>query len=117
MAKMNWNNFEKNAKGIKKNIKNLKAAGEYLKEIPSEGYMSEYKLVSKETETGEKIKERQKVVSLIKDCKSSTLRRYIKSLDNFYYLVTSQTDRDTILKKKIEIEKELNSRNDGIIEK
>lgn len=52
---------------------------------------------------------------LIKDCKSSSLRRYVKLLDNFYYLVTKETDKQKILDKKIEIESELNSREDGII--
>lgn len=51
----------------------------------------------------------------ISECKSSTLRRYIKLLDNFYYLVTSQKDREQILKKKIEVETELNNRDDALI--
>ena len=52
---------------------------------------------------------------LIKDCKSSSLRRYVKLLDNFYYLANTEKIKNTILSKKIEVENELNSREDGII--
>lgn len=53
---------------------------------------------------------------VIKECKSSSLRRYVKLLDNFYYLVTKEADKQLVLNKKVEIESELNSRDDGIIE-
>ena len=42
------------------------------------------------------------------------MRRYVKLLDTFYFLVTSEKDKKKILDKKIEIENELNSREDGI---
>lgn len=68
--------------------------------MPAEGYMRDN--ISKN-------------IVKISECKSSTLRRYIKLLDNFYYLVTSQKDRTLILNKKIEVETELNNRKDAII--
>ena len=95
MARTNWNSLNKSAKLVKKNVKNLQQAGELFKEFPPDGFMR-----------GNMSK---KLVE-IKKCKSSSLRRYIKLLDNFYYLVTSQADKEKILKKKIEIEKELNNR-------
>ena len=50
----------------------------------------------------------------ISEAKSSSLRRYTKLLENFYYLVGSEADRTKILNKKIEIETELNTREDGL---
>lgn len=102
MKRVNWSNFESNAKALTRNVKNLKAAGDYLKDMPPEGYMRDN--ISKN-------------LVKIKDCKSSSLRRYVKLLDNFYYLVSSQTDKTLILNKKVEIENELSTREDGLIEK
>jgi hypothetical protein len=102
MRKTNWETTEKSAKLIKKNVKYLQAAGDYLKEMPEVGYMKDN--ISKN-------------LVKISDCKSSSLRRYIKLLDNFYYIVTSQKDKDAVLNKKVEIENELNTREDGIIKK
>lgn len=102
MKRTNWQSVEKSAKLIKKNVKNLQQAGEFLREFPEEGYMRDN--ISKN-------------LIEIKTAKSSSLRRYIKLLDNFYYLVTSETEKQKILNKKIEIENELNTRDDGIIEK
>ena len=39
MNKKKWAGIEKNAKTLKKNVKNLAAASEYLKNLPEEGYM------------------------------------------------------------------------------
>lgn len=101
MKRVNWSNFEKSAKQMKRNLKYLQQAGDYLKDMPEEGYMRDN--ISKN-------------VVAIKECKSSSLRRYIKLLDNFYFLVTSTKDKDVILKKKVEIETELNNRGeDGTI--
>lgn len=100
MKKVNWNSFEKSAKLLKKNAKNLQAAGEFLREFPEEGYMRDN--ISKN-------------LIKIKDAKSSSLRRYTKLLDNFYYLVSSETDKQKILNKKIEIESELNNRDDATV--
>lgn len=102
MRRTNWSSVVKSAKRLKKDVKNLQQAGEFLRDFPTEGYMRDN--ISKN-------------LVVIKDCKSSSLRRYIKLLDNFYYLVTSENDRQKILNKKIEIEAELNTRDDGIIER
>lgn len=102
MRRTNWASIEKSAKMIKKNVKNIKQAGEFLKDFPDTGYMRDN--ISKN-------------LIEIKTAKSSSLRRYIKLLDNFYYLVTSENDKSKILNKKIEIESELNTREDGIVEK
>lgn len=95
MKKVNWQNLEKSARLVKKNVKNLSQIGEFLREFPEEGFMRDN--ISKN-------------LVKIKDCKSSSLRRYNKLLNNFYYLVTSEKDKEKILSKKIEIENELNSR-------
>lgn len=101
MKKVNWNSFAKSAQQVKKNVKNTQLASEYLKDIPGECYMKDN--ISKN-------------IVKISDCKSSSLRRYIKVLDNYFYLVSTKKDKDKILNKKIEIEKELNSRGDeGVI--
>lgn len=102
MKKTNWAAMEKSAKLIKKNVKNLQQAGEFLREFPEDGYMRDN--ISKN-------------LIEIKTAKSSSLRRYVKLLENFYYLVSSENEKEKILKKKIEIEAELNTRDDGIIEK
>lgn len=101
MRRVNWNNVSKSAKSVKQSVKNLQAASEYLSKLPEEGYMLDN--ISKN-------------VVKIKDCKSSSLRRYVSLLDKYYYLVNAQADRDMILEKKVEIEKELNTREDGIID-
>jgi len=102
MSKVNWSAVNKSAKTIKKNVKNLQQAGEFLRDFPGEGYMRDN--ISKN-------------LIEIKTAKSSSLRRYIKVLDNFYYLVTAQKDKTAILNKKIEIESELSTRVDGVINK
>ena len=56
----------------------------------------------------------KKIIEISK-AKSSSLRRYVKLMDNFYYLITAQADREWILSKKIELETELNSREDAFI--
>ena len=99
MNKKKWAGIEKNAKTLKKNVKNLAAASEYLKNLPEEGYMLDN--ISKN-------------VVEIKTCKSSSLRRYVKLLNNYFYLMNTEADRTRILKKKIEVEKELNGREDGL---
>lgn len=95
----NWNAVVKSAKLIKRNAKALQQAGEFLRDFPEEGYMRDN--ISKN-------------LLLISECKSPSLRRYVKLLDTFYFLVTSEKDKKKILDKKIEIENELNSREDGI---
>jgi hypothetical protein len=102
MKKVNWTNVEKSTKDLKRKIKNLKSAGDYLKDRPEAGHFKDN--ISK------------RIIKL-SEAKSSTLRRYIKIVDNYYYLVTSAADRDYLLKKKIEIESELNTRDDAVIKK
>ena len=102
MKRTNWASVVKSCKRTKKDVKNLQQAGEFFKEFPDVGYMRDN--ISKN-------------LVVIKDCKSSSLRRYIKLLDNFFYLVTSEKDRNKILNKKIEIEAELNTREDGLTER
>lgn len=102
MKRTNWEALNKSAKLIKKNVKVLTQAGEFLREFPGEGYMRDN--ISKN-------------LIKISEAKSSSLRRYVKLLENFYYLVTSESDKTKILNKKIEIEKELNTRDDGIVSK
>jgi hypothetical protein len=100
--KVNWAIMEKSTKDLKKKIKNVVAAGEYLKDKPEPGYFKD---------------NMSKKIIKIEDAKSSTLRRVIKLVDKFYYLITAQEDRDWLLNKKIELETVLNSRDDGTIEK
>lgn len=99
MKSVNWGNVEKSTKLAKKQVKNIQLVSEYLKNLPEKGKMLDN--ISKN-------------VVEIKDCKSSSLRRYIKLLDNYYYIVNTEKDRNMILSKKIEIETELNGREDGI---
>ena len=110
MRKTNWASVEKSTKNIKKAVKNLQKAGVFFKELPEDGYMIDEKKVKDEDGSSKKVI----VKVLIKECKSSTLRRFIRQLDNYYYLVSSESDRKRILNKKIEIESELNKREDGL---
>jgi len=100
--RINWANVEKNTKVIEKKVKVLKSAGDYLKDKPVVGCFKDN--ISKS-------------IVEIKNCKSSSLRRYVKLIDKYYYLITSIEDRDYLIRKKIEIENELNSREDAIIKK
>lgn len=102
MRKVDWNAMGKSSKKIIRDVKNIRSLGHYLKDIPEKGWFVDN--ISKNK------------VEIAK-CKSSSLRRYVKLLDNFYYLITSEKDRNKILEKKIEIETELSTRDDGEIEK
>jgi CO dehydrogenase/acetyl-CoA synthase epsilon subunit len=102
MRRTNWKMIEKAAKDMRRKVKNITSASDYLKDRPGEGMFRDN--ISKN-------------LVVIKDCKSSSLRRYLKVVDNFYFLVTSPEDRGYLLQKKVEIEKELNTREDGVIEK
>jgi hypothetical protein len=102
MRKVNWSTVEKQTKDLKRKIKNIQAASDYLKDRPEEGYFKDN--ISKN------------MVKII-DAKSSSLRRYVKVIDKYYDLVTSPSERKFLLDKKVEIESELNTREDGVIEK
>ena len=83
MKKTNWAAMEKSAKLIKKNVKNLQQAGEFLREFPEDGYMRDN--ISKN-------------LIEIKTAKSSSLRRYVKLLENFYFKCYVYLQRNIILK-------------------
>ena len=100
--KVNWSNEEAGMKALERRIKNLQAAAEYLADKPEPGYFKDN--ISK------------KMVE-ISECKSSSLRRYLKIVDNYYYLVTSSKDKEFLLDKKKEIEDELNHRDDATVKK
>lgn len=100
MAKTNWKSVSKIAKSTKQRSKNIALASSYLSEKPADGYFID-NISKKEVK--------------ISECKSSTLRRYVKALDKYYQLITSPVDRDYLLKKKLEIEAELATRPDGEI--
>lgn len=101
MAKTNWNNTIKSVKAVKKSVKATLQASELLKDFPEEGYMRDN--ISKN-------------LVKIKECKSSSLRRYVKLLDTYYYTVPTETDKKRILDKKIEVESELITRPDASVE-
>ena len=98
MKSVNWAGVEKTAKMIKRNYKTIEHVVDYLKNIPEEGYMRDNK-------THENIS--------LSEAKDSTLRRYHKLLNNYYYLVESKSHKDSILKKIGEIENEMNKRKQG----
>jgi hypothetical protein len=102
MRRVNWRNSANAAKDLKKKINNIESAGDYLNNKPELGYFRDN--ISKN-------------MVKIEDAKSSSLRRIVKVLDKYYVLVTSPKDKEFILAKKIEIETELNSRDDGLIVK
>jgi len=99
MRRPNWDNTESATRALKRKIKILNEKNAYLKNMPKEGYFIDN--ISKNE------------IKII-DCKSSTLRRYIKLLDNIYESITSEKEKKEVLDKKIEIEFELNGREDGI---
>lgn len=102
MRKVNWKKVEKSTKDLKRKVKNLSAVGDYLKDRPGSGLFKDN--ISKN-------------IVYIEKAKSSSLRRYVKLLDNYYYTVSSSSDKEWILSKKIEIETVLNGRDDGTIKK
>ena len=98
--KLNWHTMNKAGKDLRKRIKDVGLASDYLKDRPEAGFIKDN--ISK------------KIVE-ITSAKSSTLRRYTKLLDKYYYLITSEKDRTWLLNKKIEVETELNTRDDALI--
>lgn len=95
MRKVNWKATEKAAIELKRKVKSLASATSYLQDRPEVGYFVDN--ISKN-----KVK--------LKECKISTLRRYVSLLDRYYFLVSSQVDKQYILDKKIEIELEISIR-------
>jgi hypothetical protein len=93
--KTDWDSIIEEQKHLQQNIKNSKTLMEFFKDLPEDGYMRDN--ISK-----------KKV--LIKDCKESTLRRYVKLLKKYYTLARLPKDRKTINDKLKEIEDELKAR-------
>lgn len=96
--KKKWGALEKQQKTLLQTLKNIKGSGEFFTNMPETGYM--FDNISKKT------------VKLT-DCKSSTLRRYTKLLNKYYYLVTTPADRKIIADKQSEVTAELNTRDDA----
>ena len=115
MKRTNWNNVNKSAKTIKKNVKNIKVVGDLFSEPLAMYVMKDYATETKVDENGNKTKVKKVVCVDIRDCKTSTLRRFIKTLDNAYYLMNNEKDKKMILDKKIEVENELSLRPDALI--
>lgn len=101
MARQNWDAFRKSAKKLKQNIKAAQNASEVL---------------SKKCEPGYCVDVTTKEVLKISDTKSSSLRRFLRTLNSVYYLVTNQNDRSYIEGKINEITTELSNRPDGDVE-
>ena len=95
MRRTNWNAIVKSQKILQSRIKNTKGVREYFLNKPEEGYMFD------------NIK---KNIVKISDCKDSTLRRYTKLLEKYYYLLDNQDEKKHILSKKQEVENELLTR-------
>lgn len=115
MKRTNWANVEKYAKQLKRNIRNMQSSALFFQNFPTDGHMTDIVNETEKLEDGTKIK-KGKVAKdiIIKDAKSSTLRRLVKTLDNYYYLITDETAKAKVLLKKVELETELNSREDGL---
>lgn len=101
MARQNWDAFRKSAKKLKRNIKVAQNASEVLSQKCEPGFCVD--VTSKE-------------ILKISDTKSSSLRRFLRTLNSVYYLVTNQADRAYIEGKINEITTELSSRPDGSLE-
>lgn len=97
---MRLDNKIKAVTDLRRKVKNISQASSYLKKRPGVGKFID-NLTKKEV--------------IIENCKEPTLRRFIKSLDKYYYLITSPVDRKYILNKKIEIEEALAHREIVII--
>lgn len=114
--KCKWDSIAKNAKMTSKNYKNKTKIIKFFEQWPDEGYMLDEK--PKKDDVGNKILDSNgKVVKeyikvKISDCQDSTLRRFVKTLNAFYYLVPDQDNKDRIVAKKKEIESILNDRKD-----
>ena len=114
MKKTDWNNINKSAKAVKKNVKNTKIVGDLLSRPLNMYVMRDYSTQTVVDENGNKTKVKKVIDVDIRYCKNSTLRRFIKTLDNAYYLMTNEKDKKMILDKKIEIENELSLRPDAL---
>lgn len=105
MGKRNWKSEIEYAKRIQQGLKTQKAVGEFLKAKPNIGYM--YDTMSKKED---------KIVKL-SECKSSTLRRFVKMLTKYYGQVTAPSERRYINIKLRDVHSILDKRPDALIEK
>lgn len=126
MKRTNWSNVEKSAKQLKRNVKNMQGSVIFFKNFPAEGHMTDIVDIYEVDAEGNTVKNKDgKKIKLgkgpkdviIKDAPSSTLRRLIKVLDNYYYLISDEKGKQKILNKKVELESEINSREDGLKKK
>lgn len=117
MRSVNWANVAKSAKQTKKNVKNMQGSVLFFQHFPEEGHMTDVVDAYTILEDGTKKKAGKTTKDIvIAEARSSTLRRLVKALDNYYYLITDNQSKQRILDKKVELENELNSREDGIKE-
>lgn len=95
-----WKTLIKQQKSLQQKIKNTKGIREFFTDFPEKSYMRDN--ISK-----------KKV--LIKECKTSTLRRYEKLLNKYFQLCSTPEERKLISDKLNEVITELNKRPDAII--
>jgi hypothetical protein len=93
-----WQSVVKQQKAVQQRIKSQKGVTEFLADFPPTGYMKD------------NISKKQVV---IKDLKTSTLRRYVKLLNKYYYLVKLPADRKILNDKLTEVQNELSTRPDA----
>ena len=96
--KHDWESIVKQQKQVQQRIKSEKGVSEFFSDLPPAGYMRD------------NISKKQVI---IKDLKTSTLRRYVKLLNKYYYMVTKPNDRKTINDKLKEVQDELAKRPDA----
>ena len=93
-----WENFESSCKANKKKIKSMSGINEFL---------------NNKTESGEIYDTRKKETLKISEIKAaSTIRRILRTVDNYYYLATMKKDQEYILERKKELEAALNNFSD-----
>jgi hypothetical protein len=93
-----WDAIMKQQKMVQQRIKSEKGVSEFFSDLPPAGYMRD------------NISKKQVV---IKDLKTSTLRRYVKLLGKYYYMVTKPEDRKIVNDKLTEVQNELATRKDA----
>lgn len=112
--KARWEGIAKSAKLTSKNYKNKTRVIQFFQQWPEKGYMLDEK--NKKDESGKKVLDdngkpvKEYIKVKISDCPDSTLRRFVKTLNTFYYVVPDQPNKDKIVAKKVEIETVLNDR-------
>lgn len=95
MRRVNWADTKANAQAEYQAVKAVQQLGEYLRNIPEDGYICDNR-------TGETVK--------IVDCRKTTLNRLLKFIVKLYYTATKPEQKEIILKKQKELEAELDRR-------